>query len=86
MVQNKEVAERLNHLNKLHRDMDEVFKANSYSKASKKISELEENVEDMSEEDLKQIEGIGDAIASKIREYVETGSIEKIEELEKEAI
>jgi DNA polymerase (family 10) len=82
MVENKEVAERLNHLNKLHRDRGETFKANSYSKAASQVRDLEDPIEELNEEELKEIEGIGDAIASKIREYVETGEIVKIEELE----
>jgi DNA polymerase (family 10) len=82
MVENDEVAERLNHLNKLHRDRGETFKANSYSKVAAQVRDLEEPVEELNEDDLKEIGGIGDAIASKIQEYVETGEIEKIEELE----
>jgi DNA polymerase (family 10) len=82
MVENEAVAERLNHLNKLHRDRGDTFKANSYSKAAAQVRDLEDPVEELGEEELKEIEGIGDAIASKIREYVGTGEIEKIEELE----
>ena len=84
MVENEEIAERLNHLNKLHRDRDEVFKANSYSKAAKTVREHQEKIEDLSEEDLRQLDGIGEAIASKIREFIENGKIGKVDELEKE--
>ncbi len=84
MTENEEIAERLNHLNKLHRYREEVFKANSYSKAAKTVREYDGKIEDLSEEELKDLEGIGEAIASKIREFIETGKIEKIEELESE--
>lgn len=69
-------------MNKLHRGRGETFKANSYSKAAAEIRSLDQPVEELGEEELKEIEGIGDAIASKIREYVETGEIQKIKELE----
>ncbi len=64
---------------------ENVFKVNAYRKAAKVISELREDIIDLLKNDkLKKIKGIGESIASKIEEYVETGKVKKYEELMKE--
>ncbi len=58
------------------------FRINAYRKAARELEDLTEDVVQLAAEgSLRQIPGIGDAIAKKILEYLETGSIKKYEEL-----
>ncbi len=58
------------------------FKPQAYRKAARSIESLEEPIETV--EDLESIPGVGEAIAKKIREIVETGKLEYHEKLKKE--
>ena len=61
------------------------FKTRAYRMAAQTIEVLEEDIETVvSENRLKSIPGIGDAIAKKITEIVETGKLEFLDELKKE--
>ena len=58
------------------------FRTRAYEKAIDAIAASPQEVADLSVEELKQIEGIGDSTARKITEFVANGSIGKVERLE----
>ncbi len=61
-----------------------VFKVLAYRKAARVLDELTEDVEVLRREDrLSDIPGIGEGIAKKIIEYLDTGSMKKYEEVTK---
>ena len=59
------------------------WKPVAYRKAARSILSLSDNVEDIYKENgidgLKEISGVGDAIAKKIAEYINTGKIKEYE-------
>jgi len=60
------------------------FKISAYRKASRIIGDLTEDIEAIAGQgELKDIPGIGDGMAQKIAEYIETGKISKFEEVRK---
>ncbi|HPC66525.1 MAG TPA: DNA polymerase/3'-5' exonuclease PolX [Syntrophorhabdaceae bacterium] len=60
------------------------FKSKAYYNAARTISGLDDLDGIIREKGLRKIKGIGDAIASKIEEYISTGRIEYLENLRKE--
>jgi len=60
------------------------FKTRAYYNAAKALSGIENLEEMIREKRLKEIRGVGDAIASKIEEYINTGAIAYYEDLKKE--
>lgn len=60
------------------------FREIAYQNAARLLDHLTDDIRDFSEEELVDISGIGEGIAAKIREYIETGTIKKYEELSKE--
>lgn len=61
------------------------FKTRAYRIAAQTIEVLDEDIENIVKEGrLKDISGIGDALAKKIKELVETGHLEYLDKLEKE--
>lgn len=58
------------------------FKPQAYRKAAQSIASLEEPIETI--KDFKTIPGVGEAIAKKITEILETGNLEYLEKLKKE--
>jgi DNA polymerase (family 10) len=61
------------------------FKTRAYRQAAQTIEVLDEDIEIVAKEDrLKNIPGIGDALAKKISEIVETGKLEFLDELKQE--
>lgn len=60
---------------------ENVFKVNAYRKAARVLSDMQEDVAQLLQENrLKNIPGIGEALAKKIEEYLTTGHIAKIDE------
>jgi DNA polymerase (family 10) len=60
------------------------FKISAYRKASRIIGDLTQDIEEITEQgELKNIPGIGEGMAQKIAEYLETGKISKFEEVRK---
>ncbi|MBD3274361.1 MAG: DNA polymerase/3'-5' exonuclease PolX [Candidatus Marinimicrobia bacterium] len=59
------------------------FRVRSYRQAAQKIDNLTQDIAEMVEEgeDLTGLSGIGDSIAEKIEEIVETGSLDQLEEI-----
>jgi DNA polymerase (family 10) len=61
------------------------FKTRAYRTAAQTIEVLDEDIEDISKEKrLQEIPGVGEALAKKINELVETGHLEYFEKLKKE--
>lgn len=81
---NTEVAallEELAELTELEEGDPNSFRARAYHNAARAVAELTRDVAELSERELAQVHGIGPRIAAKIREYVTTGRIRKLEEL-----
>ena len=61
------------------------FKTRAYRMAAQKIETLNEDIETVVKENrLREIPGVGEALAKKIKELVETGRLEYFEKLKKE--
>jgi DNA polymerase (family 10) len=85
LTKNKEVAQALKEISLLLEiEGKDKFKPRAYQRAVRSISALGEDIEDIAERDeLTEIPGVGKAIAEKIKGFLETGSIELLEELRK---
>ena len=81
---NDEVARALGELATLT-EIDEgspqAFRVRAYQNAQRAIETLTRDVADLSACELAQLKGIGKSTAAKIREYVETGTMAKLEAL-----
>ena len=88
MTTNAELAARFEEFADLLEANDVEYKPRAYRRASEAIiaypAPIASLVEAGNEEAIRDVEGVGDAISSKIIEYVETGSIEELEELREE--
>ncbi len=84
-MRNKEVAEKFYELAKMAELAGEnPFKVRAYVEAARRIENLTVPIEELAAQDkLTQIKGIGASIAEKIKQYLNTGKIEKLEELKK---
>ncbi|ARS89118.1 DNA polymerase/3'-5' exonuclease PolX [Natrarchaeobaculum aegyptiacum] len=88
MVTNAELAGRFEEFADLL-EADEVeYKPRAYRRAAENVRAfpvpIADRVEAGDEDVLQEIDGVGDAIAGKIVEYVETGEIEELEALKEE--
>jgi DNA polymerase (family 10) len=64
---------------------ENIFKSRAYQKAARSIEFLAEDVEKLVREDrLKEIPGVGDAIAKKLTELINTGHLEYYDKLKAE--
>lgn len=81
---NEEVAARLNELAKLT-TLDEgdpnSFRVRAYQNAARAIETLTSDVADMSASALGNVKGIGKSTAAKIRQFIDEGRIDKLEQL-----
>jgi len=88
VLSNAQIADRLAGLAQLLSTQKEnPYKVKAYHRAAARIRNLPDSLDEMvrREEDLTQFSGIGDAIASAIREIVKTGTLAKLERLRGEA-
>jgi len=79
---NAEVAGLLEEYADLLEAQDIEYKPNTYRRAAENVRDHPGAVEDLAadgEDAVAEIRGVGDAIAAKIVEYVETGAIEELE-------
>ena len=60
------------------------FKIRAYRKAALNLQGLSQNIEELSHPEILEIPGVGEDLASKIEEYLETGAIASYEELKGE--
>ncbi|MEF8835889.1 MAG: helix-hairpin-helix domain-containing protein, partial [Candidatus Thermoplasmatota archaeon] len=82
---NKKIAQMFNEIADLLELKGVDFKPRAYRKAARKIESMKEDISHYYEDDdLKEIEGVGDAMEMKIKEIIETGSLEYLEELKEE--
>lgn len=87
MSENEAVARRLDEIADILEAMDVEFKPRAYRRAADHVRELDRPIEQVAVDGvdaLEEIEGVGEAIAEKILEYLETGTIEELEELREE--
>ncbi len=81
---NRDVARILGELATLT-ELDEgspnAFRVRAYQNAERAVATLDRDVRDLSATDLAKVKGIGKSIAGRIREYVDTGTIAKLEQL-----
>ena len=83
MSRNNEVASVLEEYADLLEAQDVGYKPNTYRRAASNIRDYPEAIEDLAVEGsgaVQDIEGVGDAIAAKVVEYVETREIGELEE------
>lgn len=82
---NKELAHIFEEMASYYRFKGEEdrFRVIAYENAARVVDHLTEDIRNFSKKELIDIHGIGEGIASKIREYIETGRIKKLEELRK---
>jgi len=83
-LSNAEIADRLASLAQLlSAQKENPYKVRAYQRAAARIRTLSESVDELvrEEADLTAYAGVGDAIASAIREIVSTGTLEKLEKL-----
>ncbi|WP_312908660.1 DNA polymerase/3'-5' exonuclease PolX [Natronosalvus caseinilyticus] len=85
MATNAELAARFEEFADLLEADDVEYKPRAYRRAAEAIGAHPAPIADLvnagNEEAIEDIDGVGDAIGSKIVEYVETGEIEELEEL-----
>ncbi|QLG48157.1 DNA polymerase/3'-5' exonuclease PolX [Natrinema halophilum] len=88
MTTNAELAARFEEFADLLEADDVEYKPRAYRRAAENVrahpSPIADRVEAGDREAVENIDGVGDAISSKIVEYVETGEIEELEELRAE--
>lgn len=87
MTTNDEVATLLEEMADLLDAQDVSYKPTAYRRAAENVREYPEPVSELAKEGadaVGRIDRVGDAIAAKIVEYVETGEIEELEELREE--
>jgi DNA polymerase (family 10) len=71
----------LSELTVLDEQSPQSFRARAYDKAVQSLESISTELSDMSLAQLEEIPGIGKSTAQKIREYLDTGKIEKLEAL-----
>ena len=84
MSRNREVARLLSELallTELDEGSPQAFRVRAYENAARAVDGLVTEVDSMSEGQLIATKGIGKSTAQKIREYLETGKIAKLEKL-----
>jgi len=87
VTRNAEVARRLEEFADLLEADGVEYKPNVYRRAAENIREYPEPIEELvaeGESAVEEIDGVGDAISSKVVEYIEAGEIGELEELREE--
>jgi DNA polymerase (family 10) len=87
MSSNAEIADRLEEFADLLDAKDVEYKPRAYRRAAENVADYPGDVGTLAEDGtdaIKEIEGVGDAIAAKVVEYVETGTIEELDDLRAE--
>ena len=84
-MKNKEVADILYEIADYLEMQDVEWKPRAYRKAARNIEGLSESIEDIHERgELGEIDGVGENIADKIAEFIETGELQYYKELKEE--
>ncbi len=84
-MKNLLIAKLLNNIADILEIQEVQFKPQAYRKAAMAIESLPEDIEQLAKEGkLEEIPGVGESIAEKIREIVETGKLKYYEKLKKQ--
>jgi len=84
-MKNQEIAERLREIADFLEIEEVEYKPRAYRTAARNVESLSESIEAVHERgELEGIEGVGESIAEKIAEYLETGEMSYYEELRAE--
>ena len=85
-MKNREIVKLLQEIGQLLELKGEnPFRMRSYEKAAQNVASLTEPIEKFASEDkLQTIPGVGEGIANKIKEYLETGKLKYFEDLKKD--
>jgi DNA polymerase (family X) len=81
---NEEVARLLAELavlTEIDEGSPQAFRVRAYQNAQRAVAGLTRDVADLSAAELADVRGIGKSIAGRIREYVDTGTIDKLDQL-----
>ncbi len=82
MENNRRLIHLFHQIAALLGEKGETFKANAYRKAAQVLEDLQKDVSEIGDKkQLMELPGIGDAIADKILEFLETGKIQHLENL-----
>lgn len=84
MGSNAEIAsvlEELARLTTLAEGSPQAFRVRAYETAARAVAGCRDPVEEMTESELTSLRGVGKSTARKIREYLDTGRIARLEEL-----
>jgi len=86
-MNNKEVASVFTDIaDRLELKKDNIFKVRAYRKVARSIEQLPVEIGQLAKEDrLKEVPGVGEAIAKKITELITTGRLEYYEKLKAES-
>ncbi|MFB6104942.1 MAG: helix-hairpin-helix domain-containing protein [Halobacteriaceae archaeon] len=81
-MKNKEIAEMLREIADFLEIQEVQYKPRAYRTAARNIESLSEDIESIHERgELDEIEGVGESIAEKIAEYLETGELQYYQDL-----
>src|SRR5208337_2007567 len=84
-MKNQEIAKIFNEIaDLLELKGENPFRIRAYRRAALNIEGLTKNIEELSHEDILNIPGIGQDLASKMEEYIKTGMIQAHEKLKQE--
>jgi DNA polymerase (family 10) len=84
-LKNDEIANKLYEIADLLELKGVQFKPQAYRKAARNINSLSLSIEILYKKgELENIQGVGESIASKIKEFLETGKLQYLEDLRKE--
>lgn len=86
-IDNSELAGMLEEFAQRLEALDVEYKPTAYRRAAEAVADQPQNVAAMIREDpdaVTAIDGVGDAIAAKLEAYVQTGTVEELEELRSE--
>jgi len=84
-MKNQEIAKIFNEIaDLLELKGENPFRIRAYRRAALNIEGLTKNIEELSHEDILNIPGIGQDLASKMEEYIKTGMIQAYEKLKQE--
>jgi DNA polymerase (family 10) len=84
-VKNRVLGAILDQIGDLEEMKDQPFKARAYHRAARVVEGLNEDVAEIAKRrELQNLQGIGEALAKKIDEYVRTGGIVYLEKLKRE--
>jgi len=87
MGKNEEIAEIFYHIADVLEDKGIPWKPNAYRRVARSLENLKEDVEKIYRakgiKGIKEIQGVGEGLAKKIVQYIETGKINEWEQLKK---